>query len=199
MEGFHSRHDTADATVEISSGVATVGEAIEFEIELTTMDANTVVRDLTLELEVPYRTTEGYRRATIDCFTLADERSVDSGITTTRTTTGTVPEETPGTFGSVDVWARVAFDLDGTPVKREEYFDLAPSPQFRAVFEAMLSLGFAPRTFECLTDPTAGSEPFVRRFEFRPVDDPFDERLDELELFVRAHPEGYGSVRSGQP
>lgn len=190
MEHIIGRYDIGENTVEVgsSSKSLTVGEPVDIDVRLTDKNGDRSIDKVELEVQVYYWTGDTYRKATVVRRTLVEDLSVESGITETRRTAITLPYETPSTIGSVDAVATTRFHTGGGVEEQQRYLEIVPTAHFEAVFDSILDLGLRLRNVECRIDRTPDDQQFINKFDFRPVDDPFEDEFDRMELFVRTKP-----------
>lgn len=169
------------------------GDSVEADVHISGGNAEQEVGRIEFELETRYLTDEeGYRRADIDRFTLADGVTVQPDTEETREATIDIPYGTPVTLGNIQVWVETELDIDmAVDPEDKDYLDVQPTPRLQAALDAMDDLGFSLRTAECEADPYGryGSGRFVQEFDFRPGSGPFRGDVDEVELVAQPGPE----------
>ncbi|MFC7081359.1 sporulation protein [Halorussus caseinilyticus] len=180
-----------DASVEVAveSKTLTVGGTDEVEIGVSDTSGEFRVESLDLEIGTYCRTSGGYERVPVERFALADGLSADSGFTTTRVESVSLPHTAPTSIGSVDAWARTTIATADSTETRETYVNLHPSPTFLAVFDAVIDAGFAFRDIECYRRPDTDRRRFDQALAFVPRSGPYERAMDELLLVVHAEPD----------
>lgn len=194
-ENALASHDAGDGTVEVRTrrDPAVVGDDLDVDVVFAGRDAEWNVNAVSLALEAPYRTTDGFRKATVERFTLVDDPEIDSPLEETRTATVTVPPETPGTVGSANVVATVEFDTDRGTDATEAHLDVT-DPRLEAAFTATVDVGFAPQDIDRVADSSDDGPPFAHRFRFRPTDGASASGRENVELFCQSVGDEVGLV-----
>ena len=173
---------TVDVLVPTDS--LSAGEPTDIAVEFTGRDVQERLTELTLTLDVPYRTETGFERTTVDTVELAADLTVE-GLSGTQSRTVTLPRETPGTLGSIGVIGTFAFVTDRRRDIVDVHLDVAPDARIMSAFFAMFDLGFGLENLDCVADISPDGQPYTSRFEYRPVEGPFEEAMETVELFVR--------------
>ncbi|NEU58714.1 sporulation protein [Halorussus sp. MSC15.2] len=180
-------HSVSEGTIEISlsQNYVVIGESTDIDVTFRGTNCQWEIKEIALALNVPYRTGDDFQRATIDRFTLVSDATFETELTETRTSTITIPWETPETVGSIDVISSIKIFTEEETTTYERHIDVT-APQLQAVFKSMIELGFTPRDFECVEAAATCDTPFVQRLVFQPVEGSFQSKFDKLELLCRS-------------
>ncbi|MNM84645.1 Sporulation-control protein spo0M [compost metagenome] len=96
-----------------------------------------------------------------------------------------LPLDTPVTIGKTNVWVQTGLDIKSAvdPSDRD-YISISPSPLAGAFLNTLTRLGFQLRNAHCeqAKGVFRNRLPFIQEFEFVPVNGPFRQKLDELEI-----------------
>lgn len=105
----------------------------------------------------------------------------------------TLPLDTPITMGRTRVWVQTGLDIRSAVDPTDtDYIAIHPTPLIGAFFNALNTLGFQLRNANCEQAKGAFRNrlPFIQEFEFVPVNGPYRQRLDELEVVFQPNHDG---------
>lgn len=174
--------------IRTSSDYIPVGQPTDVEVRFTGRDTEEEISHINLVLKTPYRTEAGYRIETIESFTLAEDLAIDSELSVTETTTISIPYETPGTLGRIDVLGVFEVVTDRRVHVFETYLNVKPVQRLFSAFFAMLDLGFGLVDIDCVENGFPAGRDHLTKFEYEPLDGPFENSVDAVELFVQQCP-----------
>lgn len=161
------------------------GQSLDARVEVEGGSAEQEVERVDFALVTEYRTEEGYARATVTRFGLAENFAIAPDEERTERVTVDVPYRTPLTMGRTDVWVKTGLEIDwALDPTDEDYLEVRPDDRLAALIDAVEDLGFSFHTADVMSSSRGGftARSFVQDLEFRPRSGQFRGRLDELEL-----------------
>lgn len=99
-----------------------------------------------------------------------------------------LPIDTPATVGKTRTWVETGLDIKrALDPKDRDYIHVLPHPVVDTVLESATGLGLEISQVVCEPAPEFMNMrlPFVQEFELKPVQGPFQSRLDEVELIFK--------------
>lgn len=172
----------------IPSDYISVGQPTDVYIRFAGKDVEREISQVDLVLKTLYRTEAGYRIETIESYRLAENLAIDSKLFVMETTTISVPYETPGTLGRIDVIGAFEVVTDRRVHVFETYLNVKPVPHLFSVFFVMLDLGFGLVDIDCVENSFPAGCDHVTKFEYESLNGPFKNSVDAVELFVHQGP-----------
>lgn len=124
-----------------------------------------------------------YRSITFGKHLLTSEFIIQPGEVQVTETSFQLGYETPLTIGGNSVYVKTGLDIPIAldPTDKDE-IEVVPGPIVQAIFDAMNELGFRLHKADCeIAYPKYGQN-YVQEFEFKPLQEPFRSKLDEVEL-----------------
>ena len=124
-----------------------------------------------------------YRSITFGRHLLTGEFTIQPGEVQVTETSFQLSYETPLTIGGNSVYVRTGLDIPVAfdPTDKDA-IEVAPGSVVQAMFDAMNALGFRLHKADCEIGYRKYGQNYVQEFEFKPLQEPFRSKLDEVEL-----------------
>ncbi|WP_439026416.1 sporulation protein [Haloarchaeobius sp. DT45] len=169
----------------------TPGETITVDVEVDGGDTDQQVDGIYFAFVTQYWSGTGHDTAVVDSVTVAEDFTIAAGSRRTIETEVTVPQATPVTVGSTNVWLKTGLDIDwAIDPTDEDTITVDPDPSRQAFFDAAESLGYVFDEADCKAAHAVDPErPFVQEFDFEPHSGPYVDAGDLEVVFV---PDGDG-------
>lgn len=128
--------------------------------------------------------TRAYNSGEICTFTLCnyalgDGLSVNSGVVDSYESTVVIPENTPNTIGSIDVWFEFTARAGNLTKEKMKHVGVVISDQFQKVVDSAIEAGLALRNTRCLLDSKFDSSTFIQELTFSKQDE-----IDSNNIFI---------------
>jgi sporulation-control protein len=197
------------ATVDtvLPDDTVTAGEDVSAEVQIHGGSAEQTVDEIYFALETRYRRDEGSSVGVVDQFTLTDGFTIGADEERTIPVDIHIPNETPVTYGDVQVWIETGLDIKrAVDPDDTDYISVDPDHYLETLLTAVGELGFDLDQVNVFDDGTAPFEThcgFLQEFEYRPISAAYAEQLDDIELLCHPTPEGVEVAvevdRAGEP
>ena len=169
-------------TIGLTKQLVAPGESVDVIVECAGRPVRWELEHVTLEIEVPYRSSDGYTKTTLQHSTLLEDTTIESELTEVHDYQMTIPRQMPRPVGGTDVLVSVEIATGTKTFVREQPLDVEV-PAFQALFQAMIELGFTHREVEHVA--VSSAPPFAQRLVFERVEDSAPTTLDQVTLYYQ--------------